>query len=72
MGLFSKKKSSIPEPPPSPEAPQGPTIEQAKEALAHAEEVYALTPGLKHQAKIKADVFVDAIMKAIADRGSAT
>lgn len=49
--------------------PEPPSKKDAEAVLAHAEEVYATTPGLWQETKQKGDLFVDAILKAIAARG---
>mgnify|MGYP001102488402 CR=1 FL=1 len=50
--------------------PPLPSIEEAKAALAHAEAAYAETPRMWQKQKEASDLFVDAIMKAIAQRGA--
>jgi len=50
--------------------PENPvTLEEAEAALAHAKEAYAQTPKMWEKQKEASDLFVDTILKAIAERG---
>lgn len=49
--------------------PPLPPIEKAQSALVHAQEAYAETPMLWKKQREVSDLFVEAIMKAISQRG---
>lgn len=62
-----KNDDLLPDLPPLPPLPP---LEDAEKAHAMAETAYAATPKLKKEQQRRTDLFVETIMKAIAERGA--